>query len=673
MATIGTVGECQSIEVSIDGILQEIRQSILKNPNVIVKVVQCPSGEILQQFNVACCIYSHSLRQPTQPTQLNSLSSAVEYLQNQLSSISSTDDDHTTIHHHRHQSTSDIVSTASDHANINTQPLHEGQHRESKEVSDDDDDDDEHSIANGSEHYVSKQCNSSSSCSVLSAASNDLNIDDQSVVDENEANMCDMVQNMVIIPPRRSTRAKKLAQCQSNPLTTCSAKYTKRKRSSPSTIRQQVVSPERLDAETDKEEQESDEEATYSPPCQPSRQRKSIKKGGKPNPTEDDTVSTQQIEYLVVRLQTAYEDRHYIDVDHITKQQLRELGRDVLIPSTTDQSHQLDIILRLNNITNTSQSLKMLGYYFRSIIANDLKQHYPRQYKEQAKVKLRMKSTADIAAYPAFYDFVHQHYSNVVQKNDIDELLQLPIFLADISWSDWKKYLAKGGKSILDAAMIKFKQLEACKGPQRASPVGGPFQDWMELQWVELYDDRFGQGIRATRSIPMKSKVSDNVVVDMKTVGLMCSIEQLHQPSEYCFAINTRYYVNALNHWVGKINHCPIPHSNLRFTAGGQLVQIKDIVFGDSLTFDYGVEYWVFRITGKPMEYFLTSGVSAAVKRGRRELFYRMHRCVQDYTVLINMGLYQLMNEESISELQTEQMLVSIGEYVDALVQSAVV
>ena len=92
----------------------------------------------------------------------------------------------------------------------------------------------------------------------------------------------------------------------------------------------------------------------------------------------------------------------------------------------------------------------------------------------------------------------------------------------------------------------------------------------MELQWIQEYDDdRFGQGLRSTRDIPMKFRVSNNVVLDVKTAGIMYPIAQIGLLSDYCFAINTSHYVNVEKHWVVKINHCPMPPCNLRFTAKG--------------------------------------------------------------------------------------------------------
>lgn len=54
---------------------------------------------------------------------------------------------------------------------------------------------------------------------------------------------------------------------------------------------------------------------------------------------------------------------------------------------------------------------------------------------------------------------MQQHYPNALTNTDLDTLLQVPIFIADISWSDWRRYLAKPHKHIIEPAMNQFNQL----------------------------------------------------------------------------------------------------------------------------------------------------------------------------------------------------------------------
>src|SRR5271170_6370550 len=110
---------------------------------------------------------------------------------------------------------------------------------------------------------------------------------------------------------------------------------------------------------------------------------------------------------------------------------------------------------------------------------------------------------------------------------------------------------------------------------EKFNEVIQPYQDWMQLGWIQQYvDDKFGQGIKAVRHIP-KTKTG-LVAADLRLSGLViCSgdADKLSRPSPYCFALNRKEYLNIDNHWIGKINHCPMPHCNLKLTAAGQLIQ----------------------------------------------------------------------------------------------------
>ena len=127
----------------------------------------------------------------------------------------------------------------------------------------------------------------------------------------------------------------------------------------------------------------------------------------------------------------------------------------------------------------------------RAILAHRLKFTSQKCYRRLARETLGVKSPADIAAYPALYEFVQHHYPGLA-TSAIEVWLGNPIFTADMTWTEWKRYLTKPGRPIIDAALQQFKAPTA------------PFQDWMELGWVEVYDDgKLGQGVRALRDIHM--------------------------------------------------------------------------------------------------------------------------------------------------------------------------
>ena len=61
---------------------------------------------------------------------------------------------------------------------------------------------------------------------------------------------------------------------------------------------------------------------------------------------------------------------------------------------------------------------------------------------------------------------------------------------------------------------------------------------------------------------------------------------------EYLIQMGKECVFDARHHWIGKINHVPMPHCNLKVTQHGKLVQIKPITAGDALTWDFGMDYW---------------------------------------------------------------------------------
>ena len=63
----------------------------------------------------------------------------------------------------------------------------------------------------------------------------------------------------------------------------------------------------------------------------------------------------------------------------------------------------------------------MLGYYFRAVLAVRVKTTHRASFTEAARRLLGIKSTADIAAYPAFYAFVQQHCPSIAHaRGDVD-------------------------------------------------------------------------------------------------------------------------------------------------------------------------------------------------------------------------------------------------------------
>ena len=124
---------------------------------------------------------------------------------------------------------------------------------------------------------------------------------------------------------------------------------------------------------------------------------------------------------------------------------------------------------------------------------------------------------------------------------------------------------------------------------------------------------------------------------------------------------------DARHHWVGKLNHLPTPQCNLRLTGNGKLVQIKPIQAGEPLTLDYGMDYWVYRITGLDAAVWMAEG-EVECQRGRTALFTGMHQTVSDYTDLaVLRQKWTGSLSSSSSAVEREGLLVELEEHLDAM------
>ena len=375
---------------------------------------------------------------------------------------------------------------------------------------------------------------------------------------------------------------------------------------------------------------------------------------------DDDAV---EVAALVVKLREGFDKRQTVALDSLSKESIVSLRQQVL-DEAGDRA--ACISSQITSLITTSTSLKMVGYYLRAMLAHRLKFTSQNCYKRLARDTLGVKSPADIAAYPALYDLVLYHYPTLASAG-LEAWLENLIFMADITWTEWKRYLTKAGRPLIDAALQQFKASVA------------PFQDWMQLGWVEIYeDDKHGQGVRALRDIRMpvsKAKEAQRDVaasISVVAADLHCAGQEfvkvkdptLEVDPEYLIQLDQQRVFDARHHWVGKINHLPMPRCNLKVTGNGKLVQIKPIQAGEALALDYSVDYWVYQVTGLATSEWLSDGNSVC-QRGRMDLFTRMHESVLDYSKLLQAKWARSLSSTS-SALDREALLVDLEDYLDA-------
>jgi hypothetical protein len=368
-----------------------------------------------------------------------------------------------------------------------------------------------------------------------------------------------------------------------------------------------------------------------------------------------------EVTTLVTKLREGCDGRQSIALGSLAKDSILSLRQHVLEAA----GDRLPLISgQITSLISTATSLKMVGYYLRAILAYRLKHRSQNCYKRLARDTLGIKSPADIAAYPALYELVQYHYPDFASAG-IEVWLENPIFSADITWTEWKRYLTKQGRAIIDAALQQFKaSLD-------------PFRDWMQLGWVEIYDELGGQGVRALRDIHMPTSRAKQaqrdleasisvVAADLHCAGPECVLDKnatREVDPTYLVQLDQQRVFDASHHWVGKVHHLPDRLCNLRLTSSGKVVQIRPIAAGDALTFDYDVDYWVFQLSGMELADWLVSS-SVQSNRGALDLFRRMHDRVLDYTSLLSCDWVK-RRPAVWSELEKESWLGDLAEYLE--------
>jgi hypothetical protein len=383
----------------------------------------------------------------------------------------------------------------------------------------------------------------------------------------------------------------------------------------------------------------------------------------------DSTGEEEQVAALVVKLREGHARRQKeLDWETVSQQAVLQLGRDILGDGDGTEVDTLvyqQCAIKIELLISTSTAMRMIGYYLRSVLAARLKRTHKNKYVRSARMLLGLKSSADITAYPAFYLFVQQHCPSASEM-DLEAWLQEPIFLADIGWAEWRRYLSKSHRGIIDTAIERFT---ASLQPQR---------DWMQRGWVEEYDDpRLGRGVRAVCDIPLltsnqrhSSAVDggDNpaIAADLclwLTQGQQSTGQQQRTVAWYRFQWDGRkQQLDAERLWVGRINHLPMPHCNLKLASSGKLVQARHITAGEALTFDYGVQWWAHRVTGVAWTEWMMMG-TVECRKGSADLFYRMHESVLDYTPLLARDWDRRLSAAT-SELEKETVLMEMWEQV---------
>lgn len=121
-----------------------------------------------------------------------------------------------------------------------------------------------------------------------------------------------------------------------------------------------------------------------------------------------------------------------------------------------DRQSVIEANHRLEQLMCEADGFKMVGYYFRSLLAQALyeecKRTKQRDYNKQAAQVLGIASRADRAALPQFAACIQRHAGGR-DRCTVKQLLMMPLIRADIPWHEWRDRLLVGKGKLVDEAM----------------------------------------------------------------------------------------------------------------------------------------------------------------------------------------------------------------------------
>ena len=189
-----------------------------------------------------------------------------------------------------------------------------------------------------------------------------------------------------------------------------------------------------------------------------STQRKKKRRTGNQQLTKESNEA--EVVSLDAKLRSA--SRGEVSIETVSKSAILQLGQQVLnlangtsvaSGATVYQHHATKIAA----LISTSTSARMVGYYLRAVLAARLKETQHATFTKAAGQLLGIRSSADVCAYPAFYSFVNQYCPSIAAGVvDVDAWLKEPIFRANISWTDWRRYLSNNNRWILDRSFVRL-------------------------------------------------------------------------------------------------------------------------------------------------------------------------------------------------------------------------
>lgn len=123
-----------------------------------------------------------------------------------------------------------------------------------------------------------------------------------------------------------------------------------------------------------------------------------------------------------------------------------------------NQMKQFDV--KIQSVTIGAVVIKKITYFLHGCIAHLAKQHELSGYIGKMQQQLGYASHVDITGLEHFYSFIYQFYPTECDAaaTNPQQLLTIPLFYANISWTRWKQYLTIPQRPILECALNQFNE-----------------------------------------------------------------------------------------------------------------------------------------------------------------------------------------------------------------------
>jgi hypothetical protein len=169
-------------------------------------------------------------------------------------------------------------------------------------------------------------------------------------------------------------------------------------------------------------------------------------------------------------------------------------------------------------------------------------------------------------------------------------------------------------------------------------------------------DNVFGTGIIARCPL----KVSLEIDPSSTPKNLICQVRGKHikiddldrQYLSHVMKLKSRWYDLSWI-WCGFINHTTPKLANVGIFTDGKLYLMKNINADDELRIDYGIEYWIYRLTSVLLHQWNDS---------HQQTWKKLHEVTSDYSSLLEDKFYTWTGEEN--QVDHERIIGKIDEYI---------